>query len=65
MNVEKVTEIPSDATVYHYDELDEQIKHLIPALIRGSSNAVDRSVADASIDSGDYVKFTEYYRIVC
>lgn len=64
IHVEHVEAIPDDAAVYHYDELGEQLKHRFPALI-------ERAPTEASVQSesvlsnGDYVKFTEYYRVTC
>jgi hypothetical protein len=60
--VEHVEDIPDDAAVYHYDELDEQLKHRFPALIENAPT--EASVRPESVlSNGGYVKFTEYYRV--
>lgn len=64
VHVEQVETIPDDAAVFHYDELDETLKHRFPALIERAPN--EASVHPESVlSNGDYVKFTEYYRITC
>ncbi len=60
--VEEVSSIPNDAAVYHYDELDEELKHAFPMLVqKGRGTLVNRS--ESLISHGDYVKFTGFYRI--
>jgi hypothetical protein len=62
--VEQVEAIPNDAAVFHYDELDEDLKHRFPALIeRAPTNEPVRP--ESVLSNGDYVKFTEYYRVTC
>jgi hypothetical protein len=64
VHVEQVESIPDDAAVFHYDELDEEFKHRFPALIeRVPTEASVRP--ESMLSHGDYVKFTEYYRVTC
>jgi hypothetical protein len=64
VHVEQVEAIPDDAAVFHYDELDETLKHRFPALIKRAPT--EASVRPESVlSNGDYVKFTEYYRVTC
>jgi hypothetical protein len=64
VHVEQVETIPDDAAVFHYDELDDELKHRFPALIEGTPT--EASVRSESVlSNGDYVKFTEYYHITC
>jgi hypothetical protein len=64
VHVEHVEDIPDDAAVYHYDELDKPLKHCFPALIENTPT--EASIRPESVlSNGDYVKFTEYYRVTC
>jgi hypothetical protein len=62
--VEQVEAIPDDAAVFHYDELDETLKHRFPALSKHTPT--EASVRTENVlSNGDYVKFTEYYQVTC
>lgn len=62
--VEQIEEIPNDASVFHYDELDEEFKDRFPELIENTPTK--ESMRSGSVlSNGDYVKFTDYYRITC
>lgn len=64
VHVEQVETIPDDAAVFHYDELDETLKHRFPALTAHAPTKA--SIHPKSVlSNGDYVKFTEYYRVTC
>ena len=64
VHVEEVAAVPDDAAVFHYDELDEDLKHRFPALIeQAPTEAPVRP--ETVLSNGDYVKFTEYYRVTC
>ncbi|WP_435349091.1 hypothetical protein [Haloarchaeobius sp. HRN-SO-5] len=51
-------ELPVDATVRHYDELDEHVQTELAAMDgeRGCVGVIE--------DPPGYVKFTRYYRVV-
>jgi hypothetical protein len=58
--------VPDDARVRHYDELDERAKEYLDAVATGR----DRPFTDggrpepvADLRSGDVVVFTDYYRV--
>ena len=56
-------EDPSMATrVRHYDELPEDAKERLPAIVAGESGVVPAETA-AGFRNGEVVKFTGYYRI--
>ena len=56
-------EDPSMATrVRHYDELSEDAKERLPALLEGGNPVVPAETA-AGFQHGEVVKFTRYYRI--
>ena len=60
--VERRRSVPEDATVFHYDELNEDFKHRFPEL--AENTPVEGLVGPENILSdGDYIKFTDYYRI--
>ncbi|WP_049998802.1 hypothetical protein [Halococcus sediminicola] len=62
--VEETNCIPADATVYHYDELDENAKHCFPHLLDDESWTTGLPPAVRhELAACDYVKFTSYYRI--
>jgi hypothetical protein len=62
--IEQVEAIPDDAAVFHYDELDETLKHRFPALSKRAPT--EESVRTENVlSNGDYVKFTEYYQVTC
>ena len=60
--VEKVDSVPKGASVYHYDELDEPSKNRLPTLIDVAPTQVSGR-QNCILSSGDYVKYTDYYRI--
>lgn len=64
VHVEKRENIPDDAAVFHYDELNGDFKDQFPKLIEDTP--VERSMGSESVLSdGDYVKFTDYYQVTC
>ena len=56
--------IPEDAVVFHYDELDADFRHRLPALIERTPPE-ELSLSDGDRADDVYVKFTDYYRINC
>lgn len=64
VHVEKRKNIPDDAAVFHYDELDESFKERFPKL-------AEDTPAEGSVDpenvlsDGDYIKFTDYFQVTC
>lgn len=62
IHVEPVEDVPEDASVFHYDELTEELKIRFPALVDDSPNN-EQCLRTDQLSSGDCVKFTEYYRI--
>lgn len=64
MRIRKVCHVPSDARVYHYDELDRELQYALPDLAQGSGCSIDRLLADSFVSNGDFIKFTEYYQVV-
>lgn len=62
VHVEQVEAVPNDAAVFHYDELDEDLKHRFPALIERAPTK-EPIRFESVLSNGDYVKFTEYYRV--
>lgn len=64
VHVEKREAIPDDAAVFHYDELNEDLKDRFPELIENAP--IEKPVRpECGLSNGDYVKFTDYYRITC
>jgi hypothetical protein len=64
VHVEKTENVPDDAAVFHYDELNEGFKDQFPKLIEDTP--AKESVCPASVlSNGDYVKFTDYYQVTC
>lgn len=64
VHIEKSETIPDDASVVHYDELDGNCKEQFPELIKNSPT--EESIHPKStLSNGDYVKFTNYYRVTC
>lgn len=64
VHVEQVDSIPKGATVFHYDELDDELKNRFPALIERAPTK-EKVPPESVISSGDCVKFTDYYRVTC
>jgi hypothetical protein len=62
--VEQVETVPDSAAVFHYDELDEDLKHRFPALIERAPTK-ESVHSESVLSNGAYVKFTEYYRVTC
>ncbi|WP_310908145.1 hypothetical protein [Natrinema sp. 1APR25-10V2] len=60
----RIEHVPSDARVYHYDELSEKAKECLPRLIRtDTSELAGSEQVVAAFESYDLVKFVDYYRI--
>ena len=51
--------IPPDATVRHYDELDDETQVAVTELAGRPRTAPETG----DLDDGDVVKFTDYYRV--
>lgn len=64
VHVEKIEDIPNDASVFHYDELDEEFKDRFPELIENTPTK-EPVHSENVLSNGDYVKFTDYYRVTC
>lgn len=64
VHVEKSEDIPDNASVFHYDELDEEFKDRFPELIE-STPTKEPVCSENVLSNGDYVKFTDYYRVTC
>lgn len=66
ISVHPVETVPADASVCHYDELDERAKEQFPHLVPGGAGpvetAVDRRTA-AELAECTLVKYTDYYRV--
>ena len=62
ITIRQTEDVPSDARVYHYDELEEEAKATLPSLAGTTGSTVDRTVADGLRDC-DLVKYTDYYEI--
>ena len=64
VHVEKRETIPDHATVFHYDELNEDFKDRFPKL---TENTPAEGYVDSKsvISDGDYIKFIDYYQISC
>lgn len=65
VRVRKVETVPTEAAVFHYDELDDQLKQAFPSLVEEGGGTIRESAADGSVSEGDCVKFTDYYCITC
>jgi hypothetical protein len=65
VRVRKVETVPAEAAVFHYDELDEELKQAFPSLVEDGSGPAPASVTNSPVSEGDCVKFTDYYRITC
>lgn len=64
VHVEQKEDIPNDASVFHYDELDEEFKDRFPELVE-NTQAKESVCPESVLSNGDYVKFTDYYRVTC
>jgi hypothetical protein len=64
MCVTKVNTVRPDATVYHYDELCEELKCAFPDIVGDRGNSPKEAIRSSHVSSGDYVKFTDYYQVV-
>ena len=65
IKLERVREIPPDADVCHYDELNETAKHRFAEVV-GSASACRGKASSVTALEGidcDIVKFTEYYHL--
>lgn len=68
LKVEPVDTVPESGQVRHYDELPEAVREQFPGLVMGNE-AAERSTdcrPTGAIESCDceFIKFTEYYRII-
>lgn len=61
--IELAEEVPDDARVCHYDELDEPAKHRLPAVTGSTDSTTSDPAFETAAEACDVVKFTEYYRI--
>jgi hypothetical protein len=64
VHVEKREDIPDNASVFHYDELDEEFKDQFPELIENTP-IKEPMCSENVLSNGDYVKFTDYYQVTC
>lgn len=65
IELERVGEIPPDARVCHYDELDETVKHRFAEAVGSVGSGEGPSVAELDGCDCDVVKFTEYCHLGC
>lgn len=65
IKVERVGEIPPDANVCHYDELDETVKHRFAEAVGSTSTGREEDSSLTALEeiNCDIVKFTEYYHL--
>lgn len=63
IHLEQMDSLPDDAAIYHYDELNEDLKEKFPKLI-GSSSRKKSIQSKATISNGEFIKFTEYYQLI-
>lgn len=65
INLERVREIPPDADVCHYDELDETVKHRFAEAVESTSACREEASSVTALEGidCDIVKFTEYYHL--
>lgn len=64
ITVQDVTEVPAEACVCHYDELDTPAKERFPGIL-GKEEAearIDAETADA-FRSCELIKFTDWYEV--
>ena len=62
VHLEQMDSLPDNAAIYHYDELNEDLKEELPELIKSSSRKRSIQSKD-TISDGEFVKFTEYYQL--
>lgn len=62
---ERVGEIPPDANVCHYDQLDNPVKHRFAEAVESASTGREENSSATALEDTDcdIVKFTEYYRL--
>lgn len=67
IKLERIREVPADARVCHYDELEETVKHRFAEVVEsGSTDSPGGSlVTEVDVCGCDIVKFTEYYHLSC
>lgn len=64
IHIEESGNVPEDAIVLHYDELDAELKHSLPSLIEQPPSG-ECSLPECDTSDEFYVKFTDYYRLTC
>lgn len=65
VELERVGEVPPDARVRDYDELDEPVKHRLADAVGSAGSGEDQPVVELDGCDWDVVKFTEYYQLGC
>lgn len=67
IKLERVGEIPPDANVCHYDELDAAVKHRFAEAVESGSvsQGENSSITELRSIDCDIIKFTEYYHLSC
>ena len=64
VRLSRVTDVPSDARVRHFDELDEETQTFVARFAAGWVDAVDPFTGDAGdLVAGDVVVFTDYFSV--
>lgn len=67
IKLEQIREVPPDARVCHYDELEDTVKHRFAKVVESdSADSPEGSVVtELDVCGCDIVKFTEYYHLSC
>ncbi|WP_458209579.1 hypothetical protein [Haladaptatus sp. NG-SE-30] len=63
ITVEPAETIPDDASVRHYDELENGAKQHFPSVVEDGEQTIDVETA-LQFSDGEFVKFTGYYRVL-
>lgn len=64
VTVERTDSVPKGASVFDYDELNDELKERFPDLIE-TAPTEEPARPECVLSSGDYVKYTDYYRVTC
>jgi len=60
VRLERADGVPQDARVRDFDELDSDVQHALPGAVDGDPVTLD---APTTLEDGEIVKYTGYYRI--
>lgn len=71
VRLSRVTDVPSDARVRHFDELDEETQTVVARFAAGwvdaaapvAGDAADPFAGDTDLVAGDVVVFTDYFSV--